>query len=287
MKEEMYEEEEDDLPRQYRAFAAHLHTTSPDMNNRVNAYLTNQVALASLAHQQEIDRIFAEHFPLAAHQAAHMQQPGHPLQTFQFGNHQYARARTQSMPDAMSPRSTYQRVNTSGPSTSTPHSSVDEQMSFAASSASGSRASRATPITSYSGEDLTTKQILAVPVDPSLTMSPLPNEQPPSPFTSELPAETQLLLGSDINDQIMSAMYAGELLGSEDYFSQSQGAVPYMQTTYGQPITTQDPPHTNCDLPGFQSPGTQIRQPPQAGESITPSAHVDFDQWLTDPNVTR
>ena len=45
--EEMYEEEEDDLPHQYRCLTAHLHNHSSDFNNRLSDYLTNHVAMRS------------------------------------------------------------------------------------------------------------------------------------------------------------------------------------------------------------------------------------------------
>src|ERR1700742_3738207 len=45
--EEMYEEEDDDLPLQYRRLTAHLQTNSADFNRRLAAYLTNQVAMRS------------------------------------------------------------------------------------------------------------------------------------------------------------------------------------------------------------------------------------------------
>ncbi|CAL3971824.1 hypothetical protein PZA11_005102 [Diplocarpon coronariae] len=47
MDEEMYEEEDDGLPRQYRQLAAHLQTGNPDFNNRLEAYLTANVAMRS------------------------------------------------------------------------------------------------------------------------------------------------------------------------------------------------------------------------------------------------
>ena len=43
----MYEEEDDDLPLQYRRLTAHLQTGSADFNRRLAAYLTNQVAMRS------------------------------------------------------------------------------------------------------------------------------------------------------------------------------------------------------------------------------------------------
>ncbi|KAJ4511532.1 hypothetical protein HRR95_008356 [Exophiala dermatitidis] len=49
--EEMYEEEDDDLPLQYRRLTAHLQTGSADFNRRLAAYLTNQVAMRSAMEQ--------------------------------------------------------------------------------------------------------------------------------------------------------------------------------------------------------------------------------------------
>lgn len=62
LKEEMYEEE-DDLPRQYQALADHLHTSSAHGDYQLGANLAKQMTIASLAYQQEVDRIFAEEFP--------------------------------------------------------------------------------------------------------------------------------------------------------------------------------------------------------------------------------
>ncbi|KIW69743.1 hypothetical protein PV04_05601 [Phialophora macrospora] len=49
--EEMYEEEEDDLPLQYRRLTEHLQTGSADFNRRLAAYLTNQVAMRTAMEQ--------------------------------------------------------------------------------------------------------------------------------------------------------------------------------------------------------------------------------------------
>ena len=43
--EEMYEEEDDDIPMQYRRLTAHLQTGSPEFNNKLSAYLTSNVAV--------------------------------------------------------------------------------------------------------------------------------------------------------------------------------------------------------------------------------------------------
>jgi hypothetical protein len=60
--EEMYDEEDDDLPVQYRRLTAHLQTDSVDFNRRLSAYLTNHVAMRT-ALEQFIDQSFAQQSP--------------------------------------------------------------------------------------------------------------------------------------------------------------------------------------------------------------------------------
>ena len=62
--EEMYEEEDDDLPLQYRRLTAHLQTGSADFNRRLAAYLTNHVAMRS-ALDQAITNSYAQQYPNA------------------------------------------------------------------------------------------------------------------------------------------------------------------------------------------------------------------------------
>lgn len=59
--EEMYEEEDDDLPSQYRRLTAHLQTSSPVFNSRLSAYLTNNVAMRR-ALEQSIHDSYAQQF---------------------------------------------------------------------------------------------------------------------------------------------------------------------------------------------------------------------------------
>ncbi|KAM0710233.1 hypothetical protein Q7P35_002595 [Cladosporium inversicolor] len=53
--EEMYEEEDDDLPMQYRRLTAHLQTQNADFDRRLAAYLTNHVAMRSALGQAVSD----------------------------------------------------------------------------------------------------------------------------------------------------------------------------------------------------------------------------------------
>ncbi|KAG6094470.1 hypothetical protein E4U31_006263 [Claviceps sp. LM219 group G6] len=72
LKEEMYEEEDDDLPRSYRLLSASMQTSSPEMNARLNAYLSNKVAMSQMLartndewRENEVNRLFAASFPNA------------------------------------------------------------------------------------------------------------------------------------------------------------------------------------------------------------------------------
>lgn len=60
----MYEEEDDDLPSQYRRLTAHLQTGSADFNRRLAAYLTNHVAMRT-ALNEAINGNFSTHYPNA------------------------------------------------------------------------------------------------------------------------------------------------------------------------------------------------------------------------------
>ena len=68
--EEMYEEEDDDLPMQYRRLTAHLQTGNADFNRRLSAYLTNHVAMRS-ALEQTISNSYAQQYPNAPQYAGH------------------------------------------------------------------------------------------------------------------------------------------------------------------------------------------------------------------------
>ncbi|KAG6019095.1 hypothetical protein E4U41_003408 [Claviceps citrina] len=72
LKEEMYEEEDDDLPRSYRLLSASMETSSPEMNLRLDAYLSNKMAMSQMLARtndewraNEVNRLFAASFPHA------------------------------------------------------------------------------------------------------------------------------------------------------------------------------------------------------------------------------
>ncbi|EEU45947.1 uncharacterized protein NECHADRAFT_100020 [Fusarium vanettenii 77-13-4] len=70
MKEEMYEEEDDEFPRSYRLLNPHMQTANPELNARVDAYLSNKVAMSTLItatendwRNNEINTTFDQFFP--------------------------------------------------------------------------------------------------------------------------------------------------------------------------------------------------------------------------------
>lgn len=74
LKEEMYEEEDDDLPRSYRILGPNMQTGSAEMNYRVDAFLSNKVAMSAMLartndewRQNEVNKLFDQMFPNACY----------------------------------------------------------------------------------------------------------------------------------------------------------------------------------------------------------------------------
>lgn len=110
----MYEEEDDDLPLQYRRLTQHLQTGSADFNKRLSAYLTQHVAMRS-ALEQGIAQSYAQQYPggpqfqgqysmyqspMLAH---HQQQPQQSMQQQMFNNNNDKRQQPYPSPQ-MNPR---------------------------------------------------------------------------------------------------------------------------------------------------------------------------------------
>lgn len=84
LKEEMYEEEDDDLPRSYRLLSSQLETSSRNTNDRLEAFLDNKLAMSTLLaktneewRENEINKLFAKSFP---HMSSPQQQQQRPVQ---------------------------------------------------------------------------------------------------------------------------------------------------------------------------------------------------------------
>lgn len=253
--EEMYEEEDDDLPMQYRRLTAHLQTESADFNRRLAAYLTNHVAMRS-ALDQAITNSYAQQYPNAP-QFAHNQQTLYtsPLITHGLRN---APQHTQPSPQSghLYRQSPYPMPNTpsfrqhlhhrSSSITSIPsvlpdrvgslsissldigNQSIGRRLSMPVSSTTptAARAPLPTqlPLLNASPSEATCQRETEGTARPSPMGAPVvpqqqqklssrdPNDNPDlGPFTTALPRESQMLLGSalDPNDPLTSTLMAG------------------------------------------------------------------------------
>ncbi|OIW26508.1 hypothetical protein CONLIGDRAFT_475662 [Coniochaeta ligniaria NRRL 30616] len=233
IKEEMYEEEDDDLPRHYRALAAHLQTSSPDMNSRLSAYLTGQVAMASMARQKEVDKLFAESFPHAARMGQQMQQsayyqgmqtsspqpdPSHtiqpavqtpPLSNFNDRSQAVHRPSSLSVTHSHSSGASYmysprsqKRPSVDSPPVLSPASGCTDV------SSSSTSAPHSTP----------SQQCHTHIAPQSLSNANMGQPHFQSSFTSELPNDAKLLANINMNDPLAGAFYGMPELSATDNF---------------------------------------------------------------------
>ena len=136
--EEMYEEEDDDLPMQYRRLTAHLQTGSADFNRRLSAYLTNHVAMRS-ALDQAITNSYAQQYPNAPQFAHNQSMYPSPFMT-------------QNMPQQQSPLTYGQPYPTPGtPSYRPTHQSRPASMSHSAPHFSPTNMTAPSPIQGMGG----------------------------------------------------------------------------------------------------------------------------------------
>ncbi|KAH7362141.1 hypothetical protein B0T11DRAFT_328251 [Plectosphaerella cucumerina] len=217
--EEMYEEEDDDMPRSYRALAAHLQTGSPELNYRVNAFLANRVAMASMVAgmrnddwlQNPINKMFAEQFPHADKQAQAM---SHRLSNSSYyapvagqaqGQGQEAtRGGSISAASPMSP--------SFGSVDYHPHGQFPTSRSQSiAKSPTDDRSSAMSPPPLSPGVS-DKGPVLSAYRQP---FSPETSVYSNSAFTAELPMEAKMMAGLDMTDPMSSMM-----MGGHDSFSQ-------------------------------------------------------------------
>ncbi|KAI9147771.1 hypothetical protein HJFPF1_12802 [Paramyrothecium foliicola] len=225
MKEEMYEEEEDEFPRSYRLLGSHMQTSSPEMNFRVEAYLSNRVAMSALLartnddwRENEINRLFAQSFPNVGKQAQQMSQrmsnPEYPGQTVQ---------REDASQSPISP--TFSHVNYQQQPATTTQAQHRRSTSCVAPSEPTSQDGGVSPPAltpgsngSHSAETPRTWST------PSLSHTmPTAYNTTESPFTTELPAEAKMLLGGvDMNNAFTQSLYGQDWMNQAPYYDGSE-----------------------------------------------------------------
>lgn len=227
LKEEMYEEEEDDLPRHYKYLTAHLQTNSPDMNHRVNAYITTQAAMATMARYNEVNRLFSESFPTAM---SYQQQMNNSMYMAPLMNNEG------SFPH---------RISTSGSSQSSPATrthSVSSQFSRRDSAAIGSpepnsadttissppALTPASSTTDAAGSESKSTPYQTPSAFPAFHLDPQLAQQSAgsSIFTSELSNEVKMMANIDMNDPM-----AMHFMGDDSSAYQMFGPYPGDSTT--------------------------------------------------------
>jgi hypothetical protein len=252
--EEMYEEEDDDLPMQYRRLTAHLQTGNADFNRRLSAYLTNHVAMRS-ALEQSISNSYAQQYPNApqfanqqsmfpspmwAHQAQQqMMQP--PQSPSMYRQAPYPSPRVQQQGFQPSPHHRSASIATSQEFSASPHSPVinSDSRRISMPTAPATIDSPVQTRTPVSASSTISQQKPSFPQG-SFSQQFQQHSQFPydtsfdnfnSPFTTVLPAETQGLLGStlDMNDPLSRMMMQGSTALPGNFYDFSNQSLP--QTT--------------------------------------------------------
>lgn len=307
--EEMYEEEDDDLPMQYRRLTAHLQTGSADFNRRLSAYLTNHVAMRS-ALDQAITNSYAQQYPNAPQFAHNQNVYPSPFAAQNIPQQHSPSTYGQPYPSPGTPgyRPAHQARSTSG-SRDTPIYSPNmpapspvqtlpemDHRRTSASSKSSSHSPTGAPATPQSmhtrptlpqtsstvnlKQEQASQQMRAPP-----QQSPVQQQHPAGgmnglsnigPFSTSLPTEAQMLLGSalDPNDPFTTMLMAG----SEN--------LPQSYSYNATPSTLQKPRSFNQSYDGMSatlapsaldmSPRYQIYAQPSTTISASPVSSSAF-----------
>lgn len=291
--EEMYEEEDDDLPMQYRRLTAHLQTGSVDFNRRLAAYLTNQVAMRN-AMDQMINNSYAQQYPNApqfAHNSSHpsfspplsggamSQSPRNmhrsaPYQSPHQAGFKPPHSRSFSTATANdSSLSTGPR--TSGPPVVGPH---ERRMSTPADIAP---AGHSQPLRTDDVKPDPEHQRQTQSARPIMSSTYAPFWQDMGPFTTALPPESQQMLGPalDPRDPMTSMLMAGsEAYTSSPYYPwgsiQNPSKLEATRPTFGGMFSTLAPSALDNTDP-FSATVTKSGE--DSADNLTaPSAGLDF-----------
>ncbi|KAI0432467.1 hypothetical protein F5Y09DRAFT_145239 [Xylaria sp. FL1042] len=202
LKEEMYEEMEDDMPRSYKSLAVHLQTDSPELNHRVSAYIASQTAMATMAKYNEINKMFSEAFPRAASysQQAHNSLYMSPLMNSHHSpSHQGPTASSITRNHSVSAQSHSSVADSSMPNLSPDHtpSVVSVHTPDLSPTATSTDAT----------EPASTPYQMPQSAFPSLPLDPQLAQQSTSSFTSELPNEVKMMANIDMSDPMAMHFY--------------------------------------------------------------------------------
>ncbi|KAI1264663.1 hypothetical protein F5Y18DRAFT_76268 [Xylariaceae sp. FL1019] len=260
LKEEMYEEEEDDLPRSYRQLTAHLQTNSSEMNSRFSAYVSTQTALATMQRYNEVNRLFRDAFSPTA--VAYQQQINNSVYMAPlFNNGMPSPSGNRDSVSAAQPQ--YDGGNRK-PTANTPQR-TDSTTTAAPISTPPAAASPAS--TALNTPDIKGKSAFHMPEAglSNLPLDPQLRQQPSSSFTSELPNQIKMLGNFDMNDP-MGLHFFGEATPALHMLHEQGDMPPWDQV------------HTG--LTELRSPANQHHQDDQLYFSPCTNSADDFDHSL-------
>ncbi|OAR02250.1 hypothetical protein LLEC1_06535 [Akanthomyces lecanii] len=217
LKEEMYEEEDDDLPRSYRILGPHMQTSSPELNYRVQAFMQNKATMSAIVgrthdewRNNDVNRQFAALFPQHANfesprQGSNMSSP------VEHQSQQQSPQQTQQhqAPFPQRPQPVPQQFQQMPPHTE-PYVPTQQFYPSQHDSAQHARAFSTSALSQYQPQHpdfLRQDSGVGLPTSPPVfhhspqAESPIDLGSSRSAFTSELPAEARMMMmgGLDMN----------------------------------------------------------------------------------------
>lgn len=285
--EEMYEEEDDDLPLQYRRLTAHLQTGSADFNRRLAAYLTNQVAMRS-AMEHMVNNSYQPQYPGAPQYQQNLNMFQSPMMPQHSNPHSpMSSYRQQPYPSPHHPnfRAMHGRAYSTAAvpqqqhTPPTPHQSMDHRRM----STPGAIPPSSTPInTDGIKPDPDYGRQTQSATMPNGNFAPLWQDM--GPFTTSLPPEAQQMLGPalDPHDPFQAMMMNGsEHYNNSSYYpwhdmSHGVKGMPVHPSAYGMSATLAPAalaPHSEA----VSSATTPTTSGPTSIDSKAPSSGIDFN----------
>lgn len=290
LKEEMYEEEEDDLPRQYRAFTAGLQGS--ELRQRAGMYVTTQVAMHVLAREQEVNKAFAEAYPGMEGMNRRMSESRYWQGVQQQQQHQQGQQGQQQQPQfpspyqqrhsiAVPPQSTAPQSST-GPvgSPVARHASMDSTMSppgLTTGSAPTDSSDETTPTPDFADRMFQSPTTATSQIDPALSMGNLAQGGDSSIFTTELPQEIKDLAAFnnasfDFSNASSSFLFGGDGTGNDAFSNIDFGVTGQNDLVGDKSAAAIDDYFSLAAHPGQAQPG-------QGSAAGTPGGNVDTETW--------
>ena len=183
------------------------------MNHRVNAYITTQAAMATMARYNEVNKLFSESFPSANAYQQQLNQSMYMSPLMNNGAAQFSPTSPTQTPTPANHGDQYENM-TRRPSTASTHTSVVNAVSSPpalspVSGATDTSESRSTPF--------------QTPVQAFPPLDPQIQQSSSSIFTSELPNEVKMMANIDMNDPMASHFFGGQNPSTFQLFGQSPG----------------------------------------------------------------